>query len=80
MLKITNLRKAAESISWGLFVAPISVIFSWSEVPTPSNWRRNSVFNLLLASCSFSLLEVRIESISSIKMTYLRLLVLIAKI
>ena len=42
-------------------------ILSSTFIPVPSNWIRNSVFILLDDSFSFSLLDVKSESISSIK-------------
>ena len=58
---------AALSNSFGRFVAPITRTYSLEEVLTPSNCTKNSFFNLLEASCSFSERAVSIESISSIK-------------
>lgn len=65
-MRFVNLLKAASSKSKGLFVAAITSILV-EEEPTPSSYIRNSVFNLLEASCSSLDLLVSIESTSSIK-------------
>ena len=60
--------KTASSISWGLFVAPITSMRSSLTLCSPSNWHKNSVFSLRLASCSPSLRSDKRLSISSTKM------------
>ena len=48
--------------------AKTKIFLSGSEL-TPSNYTKNSVFNLLEASCSWLLLAPMIESISSKNIT-----------